>query len=135
MGKLLSMLLLVVAINLSIVIFVGGTPPGSSIWTLITNPQDWSSLTLMTLMTDAVALAAVAGIVIGNFIGQKSDFLVFAGITGVFLSFGMSFAELYNRFNSWEVLGESNSYIAVIFIAPLLISYLYVILKFWRAAD
>ena len=135
MGKLLPMLLLVVAINLSIVIFVGETPPGSSIWTLIVNPQDWSSLSLMNLITDGVALAAVTGIVIGSFIGQKSDFLVFAGITGVFLSFGISFAELYNRFNSWEVLGQSSSYIALIFIAPLLITYLYVILKFWRNSD
>lgn len=135
MGKLLPMLLLIVAINLSIVIFVGGTPPGSSIWTLITNPQDWSSLSLMTLITDATALVAITGIVIGTFIGQKSDFLVFAGITGVFLSFGMSFAELYNRFNSWEVLGSSNSYIAMILAAPLLISYLYIILKWWRNSD
>ena len=134
MGKLLPMLLLVVAINLAIVIFVGGTPPGSSIWTLITNPQNWGSLSLMTLMTDAIALSAVAGIVVGSF-WTKSDFLVFAGITGVFLSFGISFAELYNRFNQWEVLGSSNSYIAVILAAPLLISYLYFTLKWWRNSD
>ena len=122
------MLLAVVAINLAIVIFVGGSPPGSSLWTLITNPQDWGSLSLMNLMTDAVALSAVAGIVVGSF-WTKSDFLIYAGITGVFLSFGMSFAELYNRFNQWEVLGESNSYIAIILAAPLLVTYLYVILN------
>jgi len=134
MGKLLSMLLLIVAINLSIVIFVGADPPGSSLWTLITNPQDWGSLSLMNLMTDAIALSAVAGIVVGSF-WTKSDFLVYAGITGVFLSFGVSFAELYNSFNQWEVLGESNSYIALILAAPLLISYIYVILKWWRNND
>lgn len=134
MGKLLPMLLFIVAINISLVVFVGISPPGSSIWTLITNPQDWSSLSLMSLMTDAVALSAVAGIVVGSF-WTKSDFLIYAGVTGVFLSFGMSFAELYNRFNQWEVLGQSYSYIATIFIAPLLISYLYVILKFWRNSD
>lgn len=134
MGKLLPMLLAIVAINLSIVIFVGGTPPGSSIWTMITNPQDWSNLSLISLMTDATALAAVAGIIIGSF-WTKSDFLIYAGITGVFLSFGISFAELYIRFDQWEVLSTSQSYIALIFAAPLLITYLYVILKFWRNAD
>ncbi len=134
MGKLLPMLLFIVAINLSIVIFVGGSPPGSSLWDLITNPQDWSNLSLMDFLTDAVALASVVGIVVGSF-WTKSDFLVFAGISGVFLSFGMSFAELYNRFNQWEVLGQSNSYIAMIFTAPLLISYFYIILKFWRNSD
>lgn len=134
MGKLLPMLLLIVSINLAIVIFVGGSPPGSSIWTLISNPQDWGNLSLMQLMTDATALAAVVGIVVGSF-WTKSDFLIFAGITGVFLSFGMSFADLYMRFNQWEVLSSSSSYIAMIFTAPLLITYLYVILKFWRGAD
>ncbi len=134
MGKLLPMLLFVVAINLSIVIFVGGSPPGSSLWDLITNPQDWNNLSLMDFLTDAVALASVVGIVVGSF-WTKSDFLVFASISGIFLSFGISFAELYNRFNQWEVLGQSNSYIALIFTAPLLISYLYIILKFWRNSD
>ena len=135
MGKLLPMLLLIVAINLSIVIFIGGDPPGSALWNLITNQQDWGDLSLMSLLTDATALAAGTAIVIGTFVGAKSDFLVFAGITGVFLSFGISFAELYNRFNSWEVLGQSHSYIALILTAPLLISYLYVILKWWRNSD
>ena len=134
MGKMLPLLLFVVAINLSIVIFVGGAPPGSSLWTLIFNPQDWSNLSLTNLMTDAVGLASVVGIVVGSF-WTKSDFLIFAGITGVFLSFGISFAELYNRFNQWEVLGSSNSYIAIIFVAPLIVTYIYVTLKFWRAAD
>lgn len=135
MGKMLSMLLLVVAINLSIVIFVGADPPGSALWDLIVNQENWRSLSLLALMTDATVVAAGAAIVIGSFVGAKTDFLVFAGITGVFLSFGVSFAELYSRFNSWEVLGQSHSYIAIIFIAPLLISYIYVVLKFWRNAD
>lgn len=134
MGKLLPMLLFIVAINLSIVIFVGASPPGSSLWTMITSPQDWGNLSLMDLITDAVALSSVVGIVVGSF-WTKSDFLIFAGITGVFFSFGISFAELYNRFNQWEVLGQSNSYIALILAAPLLVSYLYVILKFWRNSD
>lgn len=134
MGKLLPMLLFIVAINLSIVIFVGGSPPGSSLWTLITNPQNWSSLDLMTLVIDAVALTSVVGIVVGSF-WTKSDFLIFAGISGVFLSFGMSIAELYNRLNQWEVMGQNNSYLALIFAAPLLITYLYVVLKWWRNSD
>lgn len=128
------MLLFIVAINLSIVIFVGGNVPFSSLWDLIVNPQNWSNLSLMGLIGDAVALSAVVGIVVGSF-WTKSDFLVFAGITGVFLSFGISFAELYSRLNQWEVLGQSNSYIALIFAAPLVITYIYVILKFWRNAD
>lgn len=134
MGKLLPMLLFIVAINLSIVIFVGGNVPGSSLWDLIVNPQNWNNLSLMGLIGDAIALSAVVGIVVGSF-WTKSDFLVFASITGVFLSFGISFAELYTRFNQWEVLGQSNSYIALILAAPLIMTYIYVILKFWRNAD
>jgi hypothetical protein len=135
MGKMLPMLLLIVAINLSIVVFIGADPPGSSLWTLVFNPQDWGSLSLISLVVEASTLAALGGIAIGSFIGAKTDFLVFAGITGVFLSFGISFATLYNEFNAWEVLGPSHSYIATILAAPLVISYLYTILKFWRNAD
>jgi len=134
MGKLLPMLLFIVAINLSIVIFVGGSVPGGVLWNLITSPMDWGSLSLIDYLTDAVALVGIAGIVIGSFF-TKSDFLVFGGITSIFLSFGISFAELYTRFNAWEVLGENGSYIALIFTAPLIVSYLYVILKFWRGSD
>lgn len=134
MGKLLPMLLFLVAINLSIVIFVGGSPPGSSLWTMIVNPQDWGSLGMMTFITDSLLLVGAVGIIIGTFT-KAPDFVTFAGISTVFLSFGMSFAELYNRFNQWDVLGSSNSYIAIIFIAPLVMSYLYIILKFWRNTD
>lgn len=131
MAKLLPMMLFIVAINLSIVVFIGADVPGSSLWDLITNPQNWGNLTLIGLLDDAILLSSVVGIVVGSF-WTKSDFLIFASITGVFLSFGISFAELYTRFNQWEVLGQSNSYIALILAAPLILTYIYTILLFWR---
>ena len=134
MGKMLPMLLFVVAIEFALVMFLGATFPGSSLWTLITNPQNWSSLSLMDLMTDAIALSAVVGIVVGSF-WTKSDFLIFAGITGVFLSFGFSISKVFTQFNAYPVFGQGQSYIAMLIVAPLIISYLYFILKFWRAAD
>ncbi len=134
MGKLLPMLLALVAINLAIVIFVGGTPPGSSLWTMIVNPQDWGNLGMMTFVTDSLLLIGAVGIIIGTFT-KAPAFITFAGISTVFLSFGMSFAELYNQFNAWDVLSSSHSYFAIIFAAPLVISYLYIILKFWTNTD
>ena len=134
MGKMLPMLLFIISINLTLVVFLGMDPPGSSLWSLITNPQDWGNLSLIKVMFDAVTLSAVAGIVVGSF-WTKSDFLIYATITSVFLSFGISIAELYNIINAWPELGDSASYIALIFIAPLMMTYLYVVLKFWRNAD
>ena len=114
--------------------FIGTSFPGSSLWDLITNPQNWSNLSLLDLIGDAAGLAAVVGIVIGSF-WTKSDFLIYATITSVFLSFGISISKLFSVFNSYPVFGIGQSYIAMLIAAPLLVSYIYFVLKFWRNAD
>lgn len=134
MGKMLPMLLLVVAIELALVIFIGGDLPGSSLWDLIQDPQNWSNLSLVSLFGDAVGLAALSGITVGTF-WSKSDFLVFASITGVFLSFGISISRLFTQLNSQALFTSSQSYLAMIIVAPMIISYVYVCLKFWRGSD
>jgi len=134
MGKMLPMLLLVVAIELSLVMFIGGDLPGSSLWDLISNPQNWGELSFVDLFSDAVGLAAISGIIVGTF-WTKSDFLVFASITGVFLSFGVSVSKVFTQLNSQTVFTSSQSWLAIIIVAPMIISYLYVCLKFWRGSD
>jgi len=132
MGKLLAMLLFVFAINLSMVMFLGTTAPGSSFWTLITQPEQWSSLSLLSLITDSIALVGV-GIVIGSF-WTKSDILLFAGISTVFLSFGVALAELYTVLQAYPQFA-SNTYLTTIIISPILIAYIYTLLLFWRGRD
>ena len=133
MGKLLNMLLVVLAINLALVLFLNITPPGSALYQLIINPQEWGSLSLINYLQDAIALVGVIGIVIGTFF-TKSDFLVFAGISSIFFSFGFGLVEFYQRLVALPFFNE-NTYLAVIIVSPLLLTYLYVILKFWRGTD
>lgn len=134
MGKMLPMLLFVVAINLSLVMFIGIDAPLSSLWDLIQGPQNWNDLSLLSLFGDVIGLASVVGIVVGSF-WTKSDFLVFAGISGVLLSFGISISSLFTQFNAYPVFGTGQSYIAILIIAPLVVSYIYFVLKFWRGSD
>jgi len=135
MGKLLPMLLLIVAINLSIVIFIGGPFPGSTLWAFVNSPGDWNSLGLIKLMTETLTAVGFAAIAIGTIFGSKSDTLIFATITGVMFSFGISYASLFNRLNAEAIFSSTHSYIALLIVAPLVVSYLYVIIKFWRATD
>ena len=135
MGKLLPMLLLVVAIQLSMVIFVGMSIPGGYIWELITVPSNWNNINIMSLLGDTIALTSIVGIALGTLLGEKGDFLVFAGVTGIFLSLGISFAELFTQLNAYEVLSFNASNIAMLITAPILVTFIYVILKFWRNSD
>lgn len=135
MGKLLPMLLLVVAINLSIVVFIGGPFPGSTLWAFVNSPGDWNSLGLIALMTESLTAVGFAAIAIGTIFGSKSDTLIFATITGVMFSFGISYADLFNRLNATDILSSSHSNIALLIVSPLIITYLYVIIRFWRNVD
>jgi len=132
MGKLLNAVLLVAAINLAMVMFLGASIPGSSLWTLITNPSAWSNLSLIDYIQDTLGLVGLAGIVIGSFF-IKSDFLVFAGISTIFLSFGMGLVEFHQRVSS--TFDAFSPYITTLMITPLILAYIYVIFKFWRGND
>ncbi len=128
------MLLFIVAINLSLVMFLGVDAPLSSLWDLIQAPQNWGNLSLLSLFGDVIGLASVIGVVVGSF-WTKSDFLVFAGIAGVFLSFGISISSLFTQLNSNPVFGPGQSYIAILVIAPIVVAYIYFVLKWWRNSD
>ncbi len=133
MGKLLGMLLLILALNLCLVLFLGVDPPGSALYILATNPQNWGSLSLIDYLQDTLTLAGIVGIVVGS-LWTKSDFLVFAGISTIFLSFGMGIVEFYQRLVALPQFGP-NTYLAILMVSPLILTYLYVILKFWRGND
>jgi len=141
MGKLLNSLLLLVAIDICLVIFMGIAPPGSALWTLITNPTEWSSLTLLDYIETTLVVLGASAVVVGT-VWTKDDWIIFAGITSVFLSFGAGYYEFYQRligsplaFFSAPLTSGSSLTITAILIAPLILIYLYTALSFWRGRD
>jgi hypothetical protein len=136
MGKMLSALLFVFVIQISMMIALGVDAPGSSLWKIATNPTDWSGTDIYGFLVDTLAVAAVAGIVIGT-LWFKSDFLVFASVAGLFLTFGTGLYHLHQQLNN--IFGSAilapGITIATLITAPLVIAYIYLILAFWRGND
>jgi hypothetical protein len=134
MAKLLNLMLLVFAVQIALVLFVVGPTgiPGGSLWTFLFNPTSWSDSDLLSTIFDTIAVAGVGLIVVGTFV-YRSDFVTFAGITSIFLSFGSSLYNLWVYIQSNT--GTSGNWIAAIFISPIILMYVYVILEFWRGKD
>lgn len=133
MGKLVNSLLLIIAIEFSMILFLGIPTPISSLVELVTSPELFTKAALIDQIVTSLTLVGVAGIAIGT-IFSKQDFLVFGGLSLIFLSYGATFFRLYQTLNALPHFGKE-SYIAIIITAPLIIIYVYTVLKFWRGSD
>jgi hypothetical protein len=132
MGKLLNSLLLIAAIELSMALFLGISTPVTSLLTLVLNPSTWSSTSIITKFMSLTTAASLGVIAIGTLL-YKSDFFIYGAIAALFLSYGLVFANLYSYLNS--VPGLQNTPLVIIILAPMIITYIYTILKFWRGWD
>lgn len=132
MGKLLNSLLLLGAMELAMTLFLGVSTPATSLLTLIFNLSLWNSSSLITKIMGLTTAASLGVITIGSLL-YKSDFFIFGGLAAIFLSYGMVFMQFYNYLNS--IPQVQNTPVAILITAPLVISYLYVVLKFWRGWD
>jgi len=132
--KLLNLLLLLVAIELSLIMFLGITTPSSSLVSLATNSQNWSNLALINQLQLIIAGLGTAVIIVGLFVGAKSDFLIMAPLVTVLLTYGATFYQVYQVIIQHSQF-NSNNYIAIIAITPFIIAYVYTLIKFWRGND
>jgi hypothetical protein len=133
-AKLLNALILIFVINAALILFTDVAVPGSSLWTLLQNPQNWSNLDLIDFITDSFVVIGTTAIVVGSLLG-KADFAIFATIATVFFSFGATLYNFWQYINSQGIWAGAEGWIAVIFVSPLLLAYIYVILSFWRGTD
>lgn len=139
MGKLINIMLFIVAIEFALVMFLGATPIGGTLWFLVTAQGfDWDASSLVALLGDTMLLLAASGAIIGAALGFKYDFLIFAGIAGTFLSFGACIFDLYatistNFPNVGSELYPINA--SLLIIGPLALIFYYGVMKFWRGND
>jgi len=137
MGKLYPALLMIIAIEVSMRLFLGVTTPITALLNLILNPANWNLSTFVTDTNNWLGLAAIGGIVIGSY-WSKGDFLVFASIAVIFWSYGSVFAQLHTTLVSVidaHTEMHAGTLISFFILAPMIILYLYAILKFWRGND
>jgi len=133
MAKLLNAILLIFAIECGMVLFLGSEFVGSTLWEWVSTGNSGN---FKDYIDEALALGGATAILIGT-IWTKSDFLIFGGISAVFFSFITSMFQLWKYIDSKGLFGlaADNHWIAMLFISPMVIMYLYVIIAFWRGRD
>lgn len=135
MGKLVYLLLTVIAVQLGLLLVFDQAIPGSSLWALFSNPSaNWNNLSLINLITDSITALSAATLIIGTF-WIKYDFLVFAGMTGIFFTFGKQLANAWQSIADQTTASGNGGLIASIIVFPIIILYILTILEFWRGID
>jgi hypothetical protein len=122
-----KLLMVVFGIQLVLVIFGFTDIPGNAMYTFLQNPTAWDSTLFMSFITDLLTLASIGAIVVGSLVIGKSDLLIFAGLIGLFVSFGIGLAGLFS-----VIEASSSTVVAMLFVSPIIIIYLVACLKAWR---
>ena len=129
MSSFTNMLIIVVMIQFTMIMFGVTDVPGTSLYTFISNPSDWETAGWNLLLGDVIAAASVAMVIIGTY-WIKTDFLIFAGVTGIIYSFGKPLISLFN-----EIKNSSSPEIAILITAPIIILYIMLLLGWWRGRN
>ena len=94
MAKLISMFLVLIAIQIALLMYGAPTPENTPIWEFVTNFNNWSALTFITAAIGLAGGVFLVGAAISGLAGFKTDFLILAPVIGGLLSIGVVFANL-----------------------------------------
>ena len=125
--NMIKLLLIVLAIHLSLMFLGIADIPGTAMYDFITNPMRWTESDFLAVFSDLFLTVGVAAVVIAGTAVTRSDIFLFAGVAGIFLSFGLPLAELFTI-----VLVESNAILATLLVSPLIVIYVVTVVQFWR---
>jgi len=122
-----KLLLVVFGIHVTLIICGIAEIPGTSLYQFLINPIIWdSSGFLSSLISDITALIG-AGLIVAGTIITRSDIFLFAGITTLFVSFGLPLAELF-----MIVSEQANPILATLLVSPIILIYVVTCIAFWR---
>jgi hypothetical protein len=89
MGKLTTLMLFLVALQITLVVFDSADAAYTGLWTFVTGPTNWSSSEFILAWLGVSAALAAIGIIVGNVIGIKTDFMVLSSMLPGLISLGM----------------------------------------------
>lgn len=122
-----KLLLVVFGIHLTLIICGIAEIPGTALYQFLIDPIIWdSSGFLSSLISDVTALIG-AGLIVAGTIITRSDIFLFAGITTLFISFGLPLAELFML-----VSEQAHPILATLLVSPVILIYLITCIAFWR---
>ena len=143
------MFLVLVAIQACLILYAAPmtTTGGGSIWTFMTNIENWSSLTFLLGLIGIAGGIGLLGIAAGTAFGFKTDFLIFAGAIAGFISMGSIFVNLANVLRDDLIarvfVGAGCTlascppvtFIVAVTIAPVAFFYAWTVIEWWRGKD
>jgi len=80
MGRFISLVIFLVALQAILILFEGQTPANTTLWQIATQPQNWNSLTFIASIAAISLGIAAAGAFVGTIVGLKTDFMVFSAM-------------------------------------------------------
>jgi len=145
MGKIFNFLLLSVCIQVGLLLFAGtgsdvnisvDNGQETAVTALFTEPQDWFNNLFFTFLSasfTAFGLGAAA-VIVGTFF-VRNEWIFYAGMGAIFLSFIAPFINLWQVLSAQGSFGAASSIIMAMFLTPLIILGIVVILDFTRGKD
>ena len=140
MGKMLLALVLVLAIELSMVFFVtGGDSDQTSLMDFLLNMEDWSTTDFVGYLIGNLTILGGTAIIVGTFF-TKQDWLWRAGmLVAYFFTFGSVIAGLYTFLNAGlagyiaEPMGRQ--LVSISLVGPLILYFIMVSIDFVSGKD
>jgi hypothetical protein len=138
-SDMVGLLSLIFAIELFMWVWLGRTTTTTVLFDLFLNGiggdfMAWLDSNIMSV----VGAGAAVTIIIGSFMTNKSDFIIYAGFAALFASYISVFInlkkDLTTLFNSMMSL-NGGGLIAIAIIAPIIILYIIAILRLWRGIE
>ena len=148
MAKIMTMFLVLIAIQAALVLYADQSPENTQIWSFIMNMDEWGTLQfILTLLAIAGGIGLV-GIIASTVFGFKTDFLIFAPAIGGLILMGVVLTNLgraikddliANIFTSCDITTGLNcepvTLIVGLTVGPLALFYVWTIIDFWRGKD
>jgi len=140
MARIENALILVVAMQFALILFSGqfvseadssaDTNQTMSVVDFITTPQDWTDLQILGYLNTVLFAFGISAVVAGLYF-IRNEWIVYAGIGGVFLSFGASIYNVHQYFVAQNLFGGATILVTLI-MAPFFIYFLVAVLDFTR---
>jgi hypothetical protein len=150
-SDLVPLILMILTIEISEMVFLGLNTPTTLILQMFLPGQGGIAESgFMAWLTGNIALVGgivgLGAIAIGTVFGgsNRLDFVIYGGLALTFISYIKVFGDLYNQLNSLinsftsagiNATTPQAPLFAILIIIPLIVLYIFTILKFWRGSD
>lgn len=144
MAKLITMFMILIALQACILIYQDSSQMDNAIWNFVMNMDQWSSLTFILSLFAIAGGLALVGIIAGSTFGFKTDFIILAQAIAGFITIGAVFTQfasiVKSELTSRIFVGCTGScapanFIVAITVGLLAFYYVWTVIEWWRGKD